>query len=121
MYYLNDNLKIEISHFYHYIKTIFSDVDYYGAIAKPLYEQNLIDIFPNVLRLYFTIDLTNCETECSFSKLTVIKNQLRSTQFDDRLNALTIMLIVSNIHKNLFFYNDMKTFVPSKSRKKYFN
>lgn len=28
--------------------TVFSDIDYYGAIAKLLYERNLIDVCGNV-------------------------------------------------------------------------
>jgi len=52
---LDENLKTEISHFYYYIKTVSLDIDNCGAIAKLLYERNLIDVFPNVyiaLRLY---------------------------------------------------------------------
>jgi len=50
-YYKNDldkNLKTEISHFCYYIKTVSLDIDNCGAIAKLLYERNLIDVFPNV-------------------------------------------------------------------------
>ena len=98
---LDDNLKTEISRFYHYIKTVSLDIDSCGAIAKLLYYQRkLIDVFPNVytaLRLYLTIPLTNCEAECSFSKLALIKNRLTSTQIEDRLNALTIMSIENDM------------------------
>jgi len=93
---LDDNLETEISHFYHYIKTVSSDIDNCGAIAKLLYERQLIDVSPNAyiaLRLYLTIPLTNCEAQRSSSKLALIKNRLRSTQIEDRLNALTIMSI----------------------------
>jgi len=41
-------LKTEISNFYHYIKAVSSDIHDCGAIAKPLYEGYLIDVFPNV-------------------------------------------------------------------------
>jgi hypothetical protein len=57
---------------------------------------NLIDIFQNLyipLRLYLTIPLKNCEVERSFSKLTLIKNRLKSTQTEDRLNVLIIVRI----------------------------
>lgn len=117
---LDDNLKTEINHFYQYIKTISSDIDNCSAIAKLLYERNLIDVFPNVyiaLRLYFTIPLTNCEAERSFSKLALIKNRLRSTQVEKRLNALTIMSIENDICKNLSFDDVLDTFATSKSRK----
>lgn len=40
---LDDNLQTKISHYYHYIITVFSDIDNCGAIAKLLYERNLID------------------------------------------------------------------------------
>lgn len=117
---LDDNLKTEINHFYQYIKTISSDIDNCSAIAKLLYERNLIDVFPNVyiaLRLYLTIPLTNCEAERSFSKLALIKNRLRSTQVEKRLNALTIMSIENDICKNLSFDDVLDTFATSKSRK----
>jgi len=120
---LDDNLKTEISHFYHYIKTVSSDIDNCGVIAKLYYERQLIDVFPNVyiaLRLYMTIPLTNCEAEYSFSKLALIKNQLRSTQIEDRLNALTIMSIENDICKKLSFDDVLHAFASSKSRKKYF-
>jgi hypothetical protein len=82
-------LKTEISHFYYYIKTVSSNIDNCGAIAK-LQRQlidviiivDIIDVFPNIyiaLRLYLTIPLTNCEAEHSFSKLALIKNRLKST------------------------------------------
>jgi hypothetical protein len=103
---LDDNLKTEISHFYYYMKTVSSDIDNCGAIAKLTYERQLIDVFLNVyiaLRLYLTIPLTNCEVKRSFSKLVLIKNQLRSTQIEGRLNALTIMSIENDKCKKTFF------------------
>jgi hypothetical protein len=45
---LDDNLKDEIFHFNHYIKTVSSDIDNYSAVARLLYERKLIYVFPNV-------------------------------------------------------------------------
>ena len=50
--------------------------------AKMLCEGDLIDTFPNVhvaLRMYLCIMVTCCSGERSFSKLALIKNDLRST------------------------------------------
>ncbi|KAL4107159.1 hypothetical protein QTP88_017544 [Uroleucon formosanum] len=94
---------------------VYRDIDNCGAIAKLLYERQLIDVFPNVyiaLRLYLTIPLTNCEAERSFSKLALIKNRLRSTQIEDRLNALTIMSIENDICKKLSFH-DTNNSIPN--------
>jgi len=73
-----------------------------------------------VLRLYLTIPLINYEVKCSFSKLALIKNRLRSLQIKNRLNALTIMSIENDIYKQLSFDDVLDTFASSKARKKCF-
>jgi len=47
--------------------------------------------------------MTNCEAECLFSKLALIKNRLKSTQIGHRqewLDLLTIMIIEIILVKN---------------------
>lgn len=96
---LDDDLKTEIYHFYHYIRTVSSSNNNFGTIAKFLYERNFFNVFPNAMRLYLTIQLTNCEAERLFSKLALINDILRSTRIEDRLNTLSLMSIENDICK----------------------
>ncbi|KAI4971666.1 hypothetical protein ZWY2020_002580 [Hordeum vulgare] len=55
-----------------------------------------IDRFPNVLiayRILFTIPMTVASAERSFSKLKLLKNYLRSTMSQERLNGLATLCI----------------------------
>ena len=50
--------------------------------------------FPNMyicLRIYLSLLVTNCSGESSFSALKRIKNYLRSTLKDEKLNHLALM------------------------------
>ncbi|KAI5004641.1 hypothetical protein ZWY2020_031884 [Hordeum vulgare] len=55
-----------------------------------------IDCFPNVLIAYeilFTVPMTVASAERSFSKLKLLKNYLRSTMSQERLNGLATLCI----------------------------
>ena len=55
-----------------------------------------IDCFPNVLiayRILFTVPMTVASAERSFSKLKLLKNYLRSTMSQERLNGLATLCI----------------------------
>uniref|UniRef100_A0A453JIW0 HAT C-terminal dimerisation domain-containing protein n=1 Tax=Aegilops tauschii subsp. strangulata TaxID=200361 RepID=A0A453JIW0_AEGTS len=55
-----------------------------------------IDFFPNVLiayRILFTVPMTVASAERSFSKLKLLKNYLRSTMSQERLNGLATLCI----------------------------
>ncbi|XBJ21702.1 hypothetical protein VPH35_000209 [Triticum aestivum] len=55
-----------------------------------------IDCFPNVLIAYqilFTVPMTVVSAERSFSKLKLLKNYLRSTMSQERLNGLATLCI----------------------------
>ncbi|KAJ8887747.1 hypothetical protein PR048_013965 [Dryococelus australis] len=59
-------------------------------------ENSLECCFPNVetaLYIYSSLMVTNCIGERSFSKLKRIKNELRTTMSQNRLNNLTTMSI----------------------------
>ena len=63
-----------------------------------LLENNLETVFPNTviaLRIYLSPMISNCSGERSFSKLKLIKNQLRSCMTQKRLNSLILLSIVS--------------------------
>ncbi|KAF7646201.1 hypothetical protein LDENG_00191670, partial [Lucifuga dentata] len=82
--------------------------------------KNLHDIFPNVdiaFRLYLTLPVTNASGERSFSKFRLVKNRLRSTMGQERLNHLTLMSIESDLVQKLDFSDLIKDFAAKKSRK----
>ena len=65
-----------------------------------------MSIFPNVevvLRIYLSMMVSNCSGERTFSKLKRIKNDVRSTMGETRLNFLSIMSIESDILRDLDF------------------
>src|SRR5678815_3918045 len=78
--------------------------------------------FPNVgiaLRIYHTIPVTNCEGERSFSTLSRVKNHLRTTMTQQRLQALSLMCIESEVLQSVDFddiINDLKKKKNSQKR-----
>ena len=63
-----------------------------------------IDCYPNVsvaYRILLTIPVTVASAERSFSKLKLLKNCLRSTMLQDRLNSLATCCIEKDILENI--------------------
>ena len=91
------------------------------AISKSLLIHNGLRVsFPNVsvaLRMYLSLMATNCTGKRSFSKLAIITNRLLTTMSDDRLIALGIMRIESDILRKISFEDIIAEFVAKKSRK----
>jgi hypothetical protein len=55
-----------------------------------------MDCYPNIsiaYRILFTVPVTVASAERSFSKLKILKNYLRSTMSQERLNGLAILCI----------------------------
>ena len=68
------------------------EVGMYRIIMKP----GIRETFSNVevaLRLYFTLLVPNCSGERSFSTLKRVKNEIRTTMTNERLNQLSLMFI----------------------------
>lgn len=87
---------------------------------KTLIEKYVYTAFPNVavaLRIYLVIMVTNCSGERTFSRLEIIKNRLRTSMHDDRLNLLSIMSIESDVLDSLSFDEVIHDFALKKSRK----
>lgn len=83
----------------------------------------LTSAFPNVeicLRIFLSLMITNCSGERSFSHLKFIKNELRSTMTESRLNSLSIMNIESEILNKIDFNDIITDFAGKKSRRKLF-
>jgi hypothetical protein len=69
-----------------------------------IYKNNLNEIYVNTsiaLRIMLTLPITVASAERSFSKLKIIKNYLRSTMSQQRLNNLAMISIESGIANNL--------------------
>lgn len=88
---------------------------------KLMLENNIKDCFPNVevtLRMYLTLMVTNCSAERSFSKLKLIKNRLRTSILEDRLNFLALLSIESDILRQINHEDIISTFINIKLRRK---
>lgn len=86
-----------------------------------LRNDQLEETFPNVaiaLRIFLSLMITNCTGERSFSKLKRIKNGLRSTMLQERLNSLSLMSIENDILLSLDFEDIIEDFANRKSRRK---
>lgn len=76
--------------------------------------------FPNVmtaLQIYRSLMITNATGERNFSKLKLIKNCLRSTMSQNRLNSLAIMAIENDVLEKITFQDILNDFVSKKVRR----
>jgi hypothetical protein len=79
-----------------------------------------INSFLNVyiaLMMYLAILGMNCEGECSFSKLKLIKNCLQSTMGQQRLFSLALLCIENETVQKTSFEDVIADFAMKKSRK----
>ena len=67
--------------------------------------------------MFLTAPATVASAERSFSKLKLIKNYVRSTMGQDRLNYLARLSIESDIAKQIDFDNVICSFAKKKARK----
>ena len=62
---------------------------------------NAFRILSKLVKIALTVPLTSVSAERSFWKLKIIKNRLRTTMRQDRLQSLMLMSIESDISQNL--------------------
>jgi Domain of unknown function (DUF4371)/hAT family C-terminal dimerisation region len=93
-------------------------------ISKPIevleYIRNMHFAFPNTwiaYRIILTIPVTVATAERSFSKLKLIKNYLRSTMSQERLNGLAMLSIEKKIAAELDYKNLIESFAHQKARR----
>ena len=89
-------------------------------IYRLIVANNLETVFPNTLivfRIYLSLMIPNCFVERSFSKLKLIKSQLRSCMIQKRLNSLTLLSIENNLLRNIDMSSLINDFALQKSRK----
>jgi len=83
--------------------------------------KNLQTIYPYVdiaLRMFLCTPATNCSSERCFSTLRRLKTYLRSVMNNDRLNALAVLNIESELTSSVNYDNIIKEYAESQSRKK---
>ncbi|XP_050066946.1 zinc finger MYM-type protein 1-like [Aphis gossypii] len=92
-------------------------------MLQMIVEDNLSGVFPHIyvaFRIFLSIPVTNCESERSFSALTIIKNKYRCMMGESRLTSLSILSIECELTMNISFENIIRQFAQEKSRKKFF-
>ena len=88
-------------------------------VLEYIFKNDLFDTFPNIsiaLRILLTLPISVASGERSFSKLKLIKNYLRSSMSQERLNNLAIISIESEICEELNMDEIIKDFVTMKAR-----
>lgn len=91
------------------------------GICNVLHSQNLRDVYPNVdiaLRIFLSIPATNCSGERSFSTLKRVKTYLRASMGQDRLNALALLSIESQLVREIDYDDIVDVFARTKARKR---
>lgn len=73
-----------------------------------------------LLHLYLTVPMTSCTAERSFSALRRIKDYLRSTMTQARLNHLIVMHVHKERTDNLNIVDIAETFVSLNNRRSTF-
>lgn len=78
--------------------------------------------FPNIeilLKIFLTIPLSNASGERSFSVLKRVKNYLRNTMGEERLNNLAILYIEQEILNRIDTDKIIDDFARNKARRKF--
>jgi len=84
-----------------------------------MHTEELYDTFPNVsiaLRMFMCLVVSNCSGERSFSRMAFMKNTLRSTMTDERLSALELLNVESDVLHQISFSDFIEEFSNAKSR-----
>ena len=119
---VQDTFVEEIVHFSGYMKEIEGPPEKCAPLAalKHLRNAGISETFPNVdivYRLYLTLPAANSKGERSFSVLKRVKNQLRTTMSQDKLWNLALLIIESDLTRNIDFQGIINDFANMKSRK----
>ena len=89
-------------------------------IFRFISENEFMHAFPNVsvvFRLYLCLIISICSGERSFSVLKKVKNQLRSSMGQKKLNSLALLCIENQLLEKIDIHYIIKSFALSKSRK----
>ena len=119
---LADDFPDELGQFLHFAKVSTVNRQPMNLLSF-IRERNLQQVFPNVyiaLRIYLTLPVSNASGERSFSKLGIIKNRLRTTMLEEKLNNLTLMSIEHDMLAQMDFEELINDFARKKSRRRAF-
>ena len=81
---------------------------------------NMETVFPNTVilfRIYLSLMISNCTGERSFSKLKLLKSQVRSCMVQKRLNNLALLNMEHKLLRNISLSSLINDFAIKKSRK----
>lgn len=91
------------------------------SIYSRIIEDEVRTVFPNIeitLRIFLSLFVTNVPDERAFSKLKLIKNTLRNSMTDEKLNSFSLMSIENDILDNLDMDQIIEEFVLLKNRRR---
>ena len=94
-------------------------LNYFTLIEENNTDTTLSNI-DNLLRIYLCMMITNCTGVRLFSKMKLIKNCLRNTMGQERLNYLILLNIENNVLKLLNSSEIIAKFAEIKMRRKDF-
>jgi len=89
-------------------------------LLNNLHTLKLDVLFPNIifiLRVFCTLPVTVAQAERSFSTLAGVKNVLRTTMCQDRLNSLGISAVEARLARTVDFYSIIELFASGKAGK----
>ena len=119
------NLLGELKHFHAYVKANYQERKHmsHSELYQIIVKDRVMQVFPNVettLRMFLSLMVTNCSGERSFSQLKRIKNELRTTMTQEKLQTLSILCIENDKLRSTSFEDIIQDFSFAKSRKKMF-
>lgn len=108
-----ERLKLHLSMFSDVVKSkelnIASLLDIVNILKKEQPLANLLSELSRLIRFFLTLPVTTCTAERSFSTLRRLKNYLRTTMRQDRLNNIALL----NTHKDITDQLDLQKAVNS--------
>lgn len=122
---LTSSLGNEIIHLKTIYKATFTEIADSVAggplvLLNAIYRLQLESIFGEVciaLRIFCSLPITVAEGERAFSKLVLIKNYMRGTMLQERLNSLALLFIEHEIAREIDFSDVIKEFASLKVRR----
>lgn len=88
-------------------------------LLKRIYYYTIQDFYPNIevtFRIFLTIPVTTTTYERNFSKLKIIKNDLRSTMNPSHLTSMDILSIEKSLVHQLIFDDILEYFTAIKAQ-----
>lgn len=89
-------------------------------LLNRIYAEGLENIFPQcviAMRIFASMPVSVAEGERTFSKLNLIKNYLRSTMREERLNSLVLLSCERDLARKVNYDGIIEAFAQRKARK----